>query len=154
MPDPGATEQARRIAELIATIRGDRQEARPVGPASSPREEGAVVGAARAIEQLRRHRVRPGRDVSISSIVARTQREAARTQRQLGSVIALWQEMVPTEIATRTTLTAIRGGVLHVRADSAAVSYELDRRLREGLLAALRARHAGTLARVKVTLSR
>ena len=47
-------------------------------------------------------------------------------------------------------MTSMRGGVLRVTVPSSTVGYELDRLLREGLLADLRSRFRGTLSRVVV----
>ncbi len=108
--------------------------------------------SARHIERLRKHRIRPEREIGIGSIVESIDRRTTRVQRQLGALIELWQAELPQEIASRTELTALRGGVLHAKADSSAVAYELDRCLREGLLARLRARFPGPLSRVRVSL--
>ena len=82
--------------------------------------------------------------------ISRIQREAKRTHRHMGDFIEHWQTMLPEEIVTRTSIEGVRGGAIQVRADSAAVSFELDRLLREGLLASLRRACSITVADVKI----
>ena len=82
--------------------------------------------------------------------ISRIQREAKRTHRHMGDFIEHWHSLLPEEVAGRTSIEGVRGGTIHVRADSAAVSFELDRLLREGLLASLRSACSITVANVKV----
>lgn len=102
------------------------------------------------IERLRELRQRPQRELSIEGIVRKTADAAQKTQKRLGSIIEMWEELVPCELAARTRIEHIRGGTLHVSVDSSSTSYELDRLLREGLERELRSRYRGTLMRVKV----
>ncbi len=110
----------------------------------------SVDQAAREIERLREHRAFKGKNVSITRIVDATQKRSERVQRKLGELISLWEAAVPTLISERTKLVSLKGGVLHVAAESSAVSYELDRLLRGGLLVTLRGQYHGTLTRIKV----
>ncbi len=75
-------------------------------------------------------------------------------QRRFGRLIDAWEAVLPGELAKRTAITALRGGVAHVVADSSPVAYEVNRVLREGALAALRAQTGAAVARVKVTVGR
>jgi len=129
MPDPPFRDERHRSAPLPAD----------------------VAEATREIERLRRHRGWRERDLSISGVVTDTLRTSTALQRQLGALIELWQLRVPDHLVRRTRLSGLRGGVLHVTADSAAVAFELDRLLRQGLLTELRQAYRGTLSRVKVT---
>ena len=104
------------------------------------------------IEQLRTRRARKAADFSIAGIVNASQIEAQRYHRRLGALTDLWHELVPTELAQHSKLTNFRGAVLNVTVDSASISYELDRLLRDGLLAQLRQRHRGTLFRVRLSV--
>jgi hypothetical protein len=106
------------------------------------------------IELLRKRRGPrgPAPDFSISKIVGIAQAEAQRYHRRLGALMDLWQELVPPDLAQHTKLTNFRGSVLNVTVDSASISYELDRLLRDGLLAQLRQRHRGTLFRVRLSV--
>ena len=121
-------------------------------PAPGAEAEPAVVEAARAIENLRRHRAWAPRDISIGDLLRATQTNAERVRRRAGVMVDLWTTLLPPELASRTEIIALRGGVLHVRADSSAVAFEIDRRLRGGLLAAMRERSSSTLTRVRVTI--
>jgi len=104
------------------------------------------------IEQLRQRRAPKAKDLSIASVVAATADHAARTHKKLGELIALWEGLVPANIAAHTSLSGLRGGVLHVIVDSSSIAFELDRMLRSGLTADLRSRFHGTLVRVKTRI--
>lgn len=106
--------------------------------------------AAGEIERLRRWRGARHPDPSIAPLIAATAREAARRQQRLGAFIELWEALVPARLAERTRVIALRGGVVHVAADSSSTAWELDRALRGGLEAQLRARYPATLTRVRV----
>ena len=109
-----------------------------------------MVDPAHEISILQKLRSRSPKDLTINGLVEAIQDRAEQTQKKLGELIDLWGELVPPEIAERTSLLGIRGGVLQVAAESSAIVYELDRLLREGLLKDLRSRYHGTLMRVKV----
>lgn len=102
------------------------------------------------IEQLQAWRGRRIGDPSIAGTVLSLASETSRLQRLLGDITDLWLQLVPPEIVAHTALTALRGGVLHVTADSAAVSFQLDRALRAGLETELRRHYRGTLLRVRL----
>ena len=104
------------------------------------------------IERLRSWRAPPEIDTSIGQVVADVAANARRHGQRLGALVDLWEELVPSVLVGRTRITALRGGTLHVAADSASTAYELDRLLRGGLEQALRRRYAATLTRVKVTV--
>jgi phage-related tail protein len=148
------------LDEVVRQIEALRRE-RGSGVASAPAPREPVVAekdiaadeAQSSIDQLRATRSRPGRDTSIRELVASTDRRAAGVQRRLGALVKLWETHVPEAIVARTRLAGLRGGVLQVKADTSSVAYELDRLLREGLLATLRREHDGPLARVRITVT-
>jgi predicted nucleic acid-binding Zn ribbon protein len=105
--------------------------------------------AARQLEKLRQLRCKPLPDLSIARLVGSTADHARRTQKKLGELIALWEEIVPAEVAAHTSVTGLRAGVLHVVVDSSSAAYDLDRLLRGGVLDVLRKRFRGSLVRVK-----
>ena len=111
-----------------------------------------VVDAATQIEQLRKHRQRRERDLSISSLVGAMGDDARRTQRRLGALIDLWSELVPEELEKHSRVVGMRGGVAAVHCDSASTKYELDRLLRQGLEQELRKRYASTLTKIKLSI--
>jgi hypothetical protein len=149
-PNDAASAAAARAIQAIRAARGIRP---PAPPPTFPRREHASIGetAAREIERMQRLRGRPDRAVAVADLVRTMQRTGDRSRRRLGSIIELWSELVPPHLAAHTTIAGLRGGILHVRAESAPAAFEIDRRLREGLLAELRRRYDGTLARVRVT---
>ena len=107
--------------------------------------------AAHRIEQLRHWR-RRSPPLSIGSEVKAVAVQAARTHRKLGQLIDLWESRVPADLVAHSSIAGLRGGVAHVLVDSASTAYELDRLLREGLLAQLRQHFRGTLVRVSVRI--
>lgn len=109
-----------------------------------------MIDPANEIARLQKLRSRTPKDLSISGLVQAIQGQAEQTQKKLGELINLWDELVPPELAEHSSLLGIRGGVLQVAADSSALVFEIDRLLREGLLKELRSRYHGTLMRVKV----
>jgi len=105
------------------------------------------------VERLRGLRNRPQRDLSIDAIIRSTAETAEKTQKRLGSVIDLWEQVVPAGLVSRTRIDHLRGGTLHVSVDSSSTAYELDRLLREGLERDLRSQYRGTLMRVRVRVA-
>jgi predicted nucleic acid-binding Zn ribbon protein len=106
------------------------------------------------LQLLRKHRSMRERDPSIGTLVTGTAQHTQRTQRKLGQLIALWEQLVPAELAAHTSLSGLRNGVLHVIVDSSSAAYELDRLLRGGLTQQVQARFRGSLARVKTRIGR
>jgi hypothetical protein len=139
-----------RAIQAIRAARGIRPPAPPPAAPTSERASAAVT-AAREIERMQRLRGRRDPAVGVADLVRTMQRAGDRVHRRLGSLIDLWSDVVPPHLAEHTSIAGLRGGILHVRAESAPVAFEIDRLLREGLLAELRRRYDGTLARVRVT---
>ncbi len=115
------------------------------------RKQGSAF-AESSIEQLRRHRCRPERNLEIGGMVDQFRREASRARRGAGSFLDAWEAVVPSEIAATTRVRGIRGGVARVGVLDAATSYDLDQRLRNGLLAELRLAFQAPLRRVKLEI--
>ena len=104
------------------------------------------------IERLREWRSNKGHNLSILGTVESIQTSARQSHRKLGELIELWHELLPDDLAKASTLRGIRSGLLQVEVESSAKLYEIDRRLREGILQELRSRYHGTLVRVKIRL--
>ena len=85
-------------------------------------------------------------------MVDQFRREAGRARRGVGTFLDVWEAVVPPEIATATRVRGIRGGVARVGVLDAATSYDLDQRLRNGLLAELRLAFQSPLRRVKLEI--
>ena len=85
----------------------------------------------------------------MSRFFEKAESDARRVQRQLGTLIDQWEALMPPHIASHTKLMGFRGGVLHVRVDSAPIAYEVDRLLREGGEQALREAFPGTLRAIR-----
>jgi hypothetical protein len=99
---------------------------------------------------LQAWRGRRGGESAIAEFVSRVAEDMRRAHRRLGNLADLWHQLLPPEIVQCTALTGKRGGVLHVAADSAAVAFQLDRLLREGIESELRKRYGGTLVRIRI----
>ena len=121
-------------------------------PASIDSRERASAFAESSIERLRRHRCRPERNLEIAGMVDQFRREASRARRGAGDLLDAWEAVVPPEIAAVTRVRGVQGGVARVGVPDAATSYELDRRLRNGLLAELRLAFRSPLRRVRLEI--
>ena len=106
------------------------------------------------IHKLQGWRVPRERSKPLSEAIENLQHNALRAQRQLGSFIDAWDEIIPESISRHTMVEAKRGGTVHVNARSASIAFELDRQLREGLLKELRTACQGTIANVRVRVGR
>jgi hypothetical protein len=102
------------------------------------------------IQRLQAWRGRRGGESAIADFVSRVAEDTRRAHRRLGNLADLWQQLLPPEIVQCTALTGMRGGVLHVAADSAAVAFQLDRLLRGGIESELRHGYGGTLTRIRI----
>jgi hypothetical protein len=109
-----------------------------------------MISPLQRIERLRQHRAIKGKDVSITNLVAATAEDAAKTQKKMGELIALWEELIPPKLAAQSKFTGLRNGVLQVTAASSSVMYEIDRLLRQGIEEQIRSRHRGSLSRIKL----
>jgi hypothetical protein len=110
-----------------------------------------VLNSAQIIlERLRKNRARPGREMAVGAMIASIAKNARQTHKKHGEFIGLWEKLVPSDLAAQTSIVSLRGGIVQVRVDSSAASFEIDRLLRTGLLAQLRSEFSGTLMRVKV----
>jgi len=87
----------------------------------------------RYMNRLRKWRTRPDRDVSLGFLRDQFKREVEKPYKQLCAIAAVWEELVPSELAVHTRLESLNRGVLRVSVSSSSVLYELDRSLREGL---------------------
>ncbi len=119
---------------------------------SGNRYDSRVVDAATQIEQLRKHRQRRERDLSIAQLVGAMADDARRTQRRLGALIDLWSQLVPRELEKHSRVLGVRGGIVQIQCDSSSTRYELDRLLRQGLEQELRKRYPSTLTKIRLTV--
>jgi hypothetical protein len=99
-----------------------------------------------------RNRPEP-RDLSIGREVEAIRKSMERLAKRLGDAGALWLELVPAELAAHCRLEGMRGGVLEVSVDSQAARYALDRLLRGGVEASLRARSTPPVAKVRIRVA-
>lgn len=102
------------------------------------------------LQQLKDWRGPRSRPSIYQGAITRIQRDARRTNRHLGDFITHWQELLPEKIASGTSVESVRGGTIHVRATNSAIAFEVDRLLREGVLAKLRSACSITVADIKV----
>ena len=81
----------------------------------------------------------------LKSVKAGLERQATR----LGNAVEAWEAAIPDSIRVNTRISGLAAGVLTVVTGSAAVSFALDRHLRSGGEAALRAATDGRVIRVR-----
>ena len=70
--------------------------------------------------------------------------------RQLGKLSAIWDELIPQEIASHTALEGFSRGVLTVLVDSAAHRFQLQTLLSGGILKIIQSRFSGALNKVRL----
>ncbi|MDP7008206.1 MAG: DciA family protein [Phycisphaerales bacterium] len=102
------------------------------------------------LERLRKWRARPNKDLGIDNALHVVRKGLRKGNRQLNSILEIWDERVPQHIAKQATIVSLRGGVLEVTTDGAAISYQLNRLIRGGLLRDLQRASKGTLKKIKV----
>ena len=99
------------------------------------------------LDSLRKDRSLPKRDLSLGFLEAQFKREVAGPYKQLGDLAALWSELLPDHLVTRSKLVGLSRGTLHIEVDSPAVHYEIDQCLRGGAQRLLVERHRGPAIR-------
>jgi hypothetical protein len=102
------------------------------------------------LDRARRNAGRVEREYAIHGLLTGIRREAARHRKRTGSLVDAWEQVVPAALAAGTRVHSITGGVAKIGVASPALSFELDRALRSGLLAELRTLYGGTLRRVRL----
>lgn len=107
---------------------------------------------ATAIDNLRKSRLRPERDLSIDAALRAVSDDARRTARRLGDAGSAWADTCPPHILSRTLVEGLSRGVLTVIVADAPTRYELDRALREGLESALISRCRAPVHAVRLKL--
>jgi hypothetical protein len=85
-----------------------------------------------SVENLRKSRVRPEREVSIAKAVASVADETRRAAKGLGNAGAAWGEVCPTNLVERTRVESLFRNVLTVTVEDTSTKYVLDRWLRDG----------------------
>ncbi len=111
---------------------------------------------ARLVERLRKFRVLPGRDTSITGEIDRLAKAVKKQQGASGGMSDVWREAGPRlqGAVVGEVISLSPGGVLLVRVPDAAARYEVDVWLRSGGLEQLRTRCKATLRRVKLELGK
>ena len=111
----------------------------------------AVVEAADAqLERARRNAGRIERDYAIHGLLTGIRRDASHHRKRTGNLVDAWEQVVPTAFAAGTRIQGISAGVVKIGVASSALSFELDRALRSGLLEQLRTVYGGVLRRVRL----
>ncbi len=87
---------------------------------------------AQAVENLRKSRLSPERDVTVAPLLRAAADEFRRGSRGLGNVGAAWADQCPAELAGSTRIESLHRGVLTVAVDDSAAKFLLDRWLRDG----------------------
>lgn len=118
--------------------------------APNQHEDSPTARAAARIELLRQRNRRVERDYAITGLLEGMRREASRSRKSSGKFVDAWEAVIPTKFARESRVKGISGGVARVTVPSPAVQFELDRLLRTGLLAELRAGYGGLLRRVRI----
>lgn len=99
------------------------------------------------LARLRGWRNRREYDHSLGFLRDQFKREVEKPAKQLSAMAAIWDELLPAELARHTRLEAISRGILRVSVDSSSRLYEINRLLRDGLETELIKRHKGPAVR-------
>ena len=105
---------------------------------------------ARALEQLRGHRVRTRGEIDLGGIAGAIADRARKRAREVGAVAQAWEVCVPEELRRDCELLSHTRGVVGVRASSSAARFRLDRWLRGGGEALLRREAKAPVTRVRI----
>ena len=95
------------------------------------------------LDELRKSRSLPKRDLSLGFLSEQFKRDVAKPYKQLGDLAELWGQLLPERLTQRTRLVGLSRGVLHVEVDNPAAHFEIDRLLRGGLQKQLIEGHKG-----------
>lgn len=104
------------------------------------------------VDNLRRWRNRPERDLSIADEVARLASTARAASRALGGVSLDWHALAPPGAAQSSRPVRLSRGVLVIECDDSATLFALDRWLKSGGSARVLAA-AGKASRVRLVAS-
>ncbi len=74
----------------------------------------------------------------------------AKRVKQLGQIAAVWDEVIPADLAAHTALESFARGTLTVMVDSAPHRFQLDALLKSGVRQHLADRCSGPLNRIKL----
>lgn len=99
------------------------------------------------LDRLRGYRNRPEPDLSLAFVATQFKRQIEQPQRHLRQMAAVWQRLVPPELARHTRLAGLQRGTLKVVVDSSPRLFELDRLLRAGLHDQIIREHQGPACR-------
>src|SRR5262249_34698819 len=104
------------------------------------------------IARLREVRAPKTRDLSLQADLSRRARDLRRMAKGLGPLAAAWDEIMPSEVASRTSLLSVSRGVLTVRATDTGVLHALSQALRAGAEERLIRRSPVPIRRVRITI--
>ncbi len=102
------------------------------------------------LDRLREMRVRPGRDLTVGSLVEGFARSAQKRHKATGGVAGALDEALPESLRGRMVLEGMRAGVAIIKVDDSSARFELDRWLRAGGLDEIRRISRTTVRRVKL----
>ena len=127
----------------------------PAGPAASVGVGGTGIPQDPRLlraQRICRDRAWRERDPSIARIVGELSRQARRDMERAGSAAEAWHAAMPASIVAETWIEQAGGAQLVVGVPSAAVAYAVDRELRMGALATIRAHLRSPGLRVRTRL--
>lgn len=113
----------------------------------------ALDPTVRALENLRKNRVRPEMKREVATAVGPEVERLERVRRALGGLDQQWEQVVPPELRERCWAVGVSRRVLTVATDDAAAMYQVSMWLRSGGEQTLRAATGQRVSRVKVELA-
>lgn len=110
------------------------------------------LALSQSIANLRKSRLRPERDMTMSRDLAAVADETRRAAKSLAGVGPAWAQACPPELLERTRVESLHRAVLTIAVDDTSAKYLLDRWLREGGEAALIRLSPAAVRKVKLVV--
>ncbi|MDP7005580.1 MAG: DUF721 domain-containing protein [Phycisphaerales bacterium] len=105
------------------------------------------------LEQLRKWRTRPERDISLGASIVELRKSLKKTNKQLNTILEVWDEVLPEHLNQNATPTSLRSGTLFVTVSDSSTAYQLNRLVRASLLRELQKRSSRTLKQIKIKVA-
>lgn len=111
-----------------------------------------MLDPGKRLSSLRECRVFRDRASPIGQLMQRAGIELKALERRLGGTTDAWSAACPKDLVGRTSIVGLSRGVLTIRADDAAVRFEIDRWLRTGGDREFLKRCPTTVRKVKIVI--
>lgn len=104
------------------------------------------------LERLRLWRNRKQRDVTLNFLPDLVNRDYEKPHRQMGKIIEIWQQYIPTELVNRSKLVSLQRGLLLIHVQDSPTLYQLNQVLRSGAEKLIKQAHRGNIFRIQLKI--